>query len=135
MVDLLRVETGVSLDAETVWLALDRLADSDLLAERVTPPALDRSVSRRGILRVAGAAVGASTTSVGAAFGQDRAELASKESGAKENSSKRNAQQEANQKRANQQESSNKQQESANKRNAQESAGKRMQEEVNRSRK
>jgi uncharacterized protein HemX len=134
--ELLRMDMGgVPLNAETVWSVLDRLADLDLLTDRVTPPVLGRSLSRRGILRVAGAAVGASAAAGSTAFGQDRGELSSKESSTKENTGKRNAQQESNQKRANQQESSNKQQESSNKRNAQEGAGKRMQEEVTKSRK
>jgi hypothetical protein len=136
IIELLHMDMGgVPLNAETVWSVLDRLADLDLLTDRVTPPVLGRSLSRRGILRVAGVVVGASAAAGSTAFGQDRGELSSRESSTKENAGKRNAQQESNQKRANQQESSNKQQESSNKRNAQEGAGKRMQEEVTKSRK
>jgi Coenzyme PQQ synthesis protein D (PqqD) len=135
---LLHEELAVTVDDETVWAALDRLSDCDLVAGRITPPALGRSMSRRGILHVAAGAagaIGASAVVGGASFAQDRAELASKESSAKENSGKRNAQQEANQKRYNQQESGMKQQEASNKRTAQEGASKRMQEQVNKSRK
>src|SRR5580700_2396026 len=49
IIDLLHMEMGgVPLNAETVWSVLDRLADLDLLADRITPPALGRSLSRRG---------------------------------------------------------------------------------------
>jgi hypothetical protein len=135
IMDLLRVETGGSIDAETVWSAIDRLADLDLLTQRITPPALSRSVSRRGILRVVGGAVGATATGVGTAFGQDRGELASKEGSAKETAGKRNAEQEALQRRARDQENNKNQQESAAKRAAADAASRRMQEEVNKSRK
>jgi len=41
----------IAPNRETVWAALDRLSDLDLMAERTTPPVGTDLVSRRGVIR------------------------------------------------------------------------------------
>jgi len=59
---------GRPVDREAVWSALDRLADVELILERITPPAGQSSVSRRGIVRMAALASGALVASPAAAI-------------------------------------------------------------------
>ena len=116
-------DCGIAATEEVVWSALDQLSDLNLLSERVTPPALTRSLSRRGILRVASGVLGATPVLASQlSFAQGG------EQQSKENSDKSARQRESADK-------SSRQQESNAKSNAQEQAGKRMQEEVNKSRK
>jgi hypothetical protein len=49
----------ISADNETIWAALDQLADAGLIRERLTPPANNNPVSRRGMLHMASLAGGA----------------------------------------------------------------------------
>jgi hypothetical protein len=49
-------EAGHPISEDDVWAALDGLADADLLERRVTPPAADRQVSRRRLVRTLAAA-------------------------------------------------------------------------------
>lgn len=49
----------VGADVDSVWLALDELADAELMVARVAPPAASRGMSRREVLAMA--AVGAVT--------------------------------------------------------------------------
>jgi hypothetical protein len=50
-VDELAVLVGAEVDA--VWLALDELADAELVVARVAPPAASRGMSRRDVLSMA----------------------------------------------------------------------------------
>jgi hypothetical protein len=53
-----RQALGTTIDTETVWLALDVLADANLLEERIAPPAAARHHwTRRETLHAAGAAL------------------------------------------------------------------------------
>ena len=64
--DLLAVvqaEQAPKADEEAIWLALDALADADLLEERIAPPAGLRRISRRDLIKRA-AAVGAGLSSI-----------------------------------------------------------------------
>jgi hypothetical protein len=116
-------DCGIAATEEVVWSALDQLSDLNLLSERVTPPALTRSLSRRGILRVASGVLGATP-----ALASQLSFAQGGEQQSKENSDKAARQRESADK-------SSRQQESNAKSRAQEEAGKRMQEEVNKSRK
>jgi hypothetical protein len=49
---------GRHIDRDMVWSVLDRLADSDLLEERVTPPAGETATTRRDWIARAAAVVG-----------------------------------------------------------------------------
>lgn len=49
-------EAGHPVSEDEVWAALDGLADADLLERRVTPPAAERQVSRRKLVRTLAAA-------------------------------------------------------------------------------
>lgn len=51
--DQLSTTFGVAADNEAVWAALDRLADADLIRERVTPPSGSIAASRGQPVRLA----------------------------------------------------------------------------------
>ncbi len=54
---VLRRELGAPADPECVWLALDRLAEAELLQARVSRPARAGRLSRRALIRRIGVAV------------------------------------------------------------------------------
>ncbi len=54
---VLRRELGAPADPECVWLALDRLAEAELLQVRVSRPARAGRLSRRALIRRIGVAV------------------------------------------------------------------------------
>ena len=69
-VDELARHVGAEVDA--VWLALDELADAELVVARVAPPAASRGLSRREVLSLAAAGAvtaGLAPTSASAATG------------------------------------------------------------------
>jgi hypothetical protein len=62
--EAVRGELGILADSETVWSALDQLADLGLILERITPASNYTSVSRRGALRVASLSAGVATAAL-----------------------------------------------------------------------